>query len=220
MSFIVVVWSLALGLCTLLSLSLIYRRQQNKPGSRCKPGGATLCKLTLAQRHNLEQLQRLAGTEYDPHNKAHCEKLRQIEQKFSDTLFKSTLEPDWKRLGFQRSESPVTDFRAMGILTLDMLLHSRAFQDVQEIAETNGFPYALVVITLTFDLLNLSAKNVCTGFTFPDCDIELDALVSEVAAFVDSLVLDIVERLKCAGGEPLLAFPLVYKEFKHARGWC
>lgn len=215
-----VVLSFILGLCTLLGLILAYRRLHSHDILWDKSSNVTQCKLTPIQRHNLELLQQLAGTTYDPENEVHCTKLRQVEQKYSDILCKSTLEPDWKRLGFQRSESPVTDFRGMGILTIDMLLHSKVFQDIQEIVEADGFPYSLVIITLTFDLLNLSAKDIFTGFTFPDYIIELNALISEVAAFVDSLVLDIVARLSRTGDDPFLAFPLVYKEFKHDHGWC
>lgn len=206
-------WSLALGLCTLVGL-LLFRRPQRKPS------GMTPCKLSPVQRYNLELLQTLARTPYDPQNTIHRDKLRLVERNFSDVLCKSTFEPDWRRLGFQRSESPITDFRALGILALDMLLTSKVFPEIQEMADTGGFPYALVLITLTFDFLNLASRDIDTGFIFPDHEAELDDLLREVAAFVDSLILDLAARLERAGGQPLLEFPSIYKEFKHARGWC
>lgn len=206
-------WSLGLGLCTLLGLLMLRH-------PRRKLSGVAPCKLSPIQRHNLEILQKIAETQYDPHNASHCDKLHQVERKFSDALCKSTLEPDWKRLGFQRSESPVTDFRALGVLTLDMLLHSTVYFELQEAIEMGGFPYALVMITLTFDILSLASKDISTGFTIPDHTTELDDLLTQLAAFVDRLILDIASRLERAGGQPLLEFPSVYKEFKRAHGWC
>lgn len=206
-------WSFVLGLCTLVGLVLLRRPQH-------KPSGTTPCKLSPAQRRNLELLQALARTPYDPQNTIHCDKLRLVEENFSAVLRKSTFEPDWRRLGFQRSESPITDFRALGILVLDMLLNSKVFPEIQEMVEAGGFPYALVLITLTFDFLDLASRDMATGFTFPDREVELTDLLGEVAAFVDSLILDLAARLKRAGGQPLLEFPSVYKKFKHTRGWC
>lgn len=83
-----------------------------------------------------------------------------------------------------------------------------------------GFPYALVMITLTFDILSLASKDISTGFTIPDHTTELDDLLTQLAAFVDRLILDIASRLERGGGQPLLEFPSVYKEFKRAHGWC
>lgn len=118
----------------------------------------------------------LAGTQYDSDNPEHEEKLLRLWQLLNpDVPLNSRVTKQWQTIGFQ-GDDPKTDFRGMGILGLDNLLHfaseyPTAAQHVLQhsLHPQYGYAFAIVGINLTSLAYHLFLDDVARTHVYNSC---------------------------------------------------
>ena len=120
----------------------------------------------MAVVRRLGVLQQWRGTPYDRSHAAHEKELLALwTTTFPDTELPARKCTEWGRLGFQGSD-PATDFRAMGLLGLRVLLfalreHQGAFAAI--LAEDKEYPWAITGINLASTLLDMVGMKTATA---------------------------------------------------------
>ncbi|CAG2170876.1 unnamed protein product [Oppiella nova] len=109
----------------------------------------------------IKQIQCLRSITYDPQSTAHQQMLRNLWGQLSDEPLKALQSKQWSDIGFQ-GDDPSTDFRGMGLLSLDNLLFFATVyrEPARHILQhslhpKHGFPFAIVGINLTHLALSL-----------------------------------------------------------------
>ncbi|KAJ3166376.1 ELMO domain-containing protein 2 [Irineochytrium annulatum] len=118
--------------------------------------------IIVASYKLMHDLNARAATKFDSTNKAHERKLLELwDYAMPNEKLKARISDQWGKIGFQGLD-PATDFRGMGMLSLDDLhyfarIHPKIFQRVLESShhETEWFSMAIVGINITSFVISL-----------------------------------------------------------------
>nr|CAG4646461.1 EOG090X0AMT [Macrothrix elegans] len=124
----------------------------------------------------LHELEILRTTAYDSSNLDHEEKLLELwSNLMPERKLEARVSEDWKDIGFQ-GEDPKTDFRGMGMLGLENLLHfASCHSDVARhvLSHSNhpqhGYFFAIVGINLTHLAFNLWKDGSAKSHVYNAC---------------------------------------------------
>lgn len=159
-----------------------------------------------------------------------------VKEKF----FGAVEAPDWRTIGFQRRDSPVSDFRAFGVLTLnvmdrfDMATYERMANLLRE-HETLAYPFALTVITIGRDLALAigsdspqlrSYLKVVSAITHTPIaktvtqlqNCQHDSVLRVYTDLLEALMISFTEAWITAQPRTLLEFNEVYRKYKAQNG--
>ncbi|KAI5698248.1 hypothetical protein M8J76_014881 [Diaphorina citri] len=123
-----------------------------------------------------QEITLLARTQYDAENAEHEEKLLRLWQMLKpDVPLNSRVTKQWQTIGFQ-GDDPKTDFRGMGILGLDNLLHfaSEYPTTAQHVLQHSlhpqyGYAFAIVGINLTSLAYHLFQDDAAKTIVYNSC---------------------------------------------------
>ena len=150
------------------------------------------------------KLQEIANTNYDEASAENREELEKVRAKFGVT--------DWREIGFQRADSPVTDFRAFGMLTLRCLRLTNAHTRMQKFRthDANELPFALTYINIGSTYLHLLDTNPAflARHSFTQ-----DGYVQEFVNYVDRVVVDFERFWLKTDPENIMAFNTEWRRY-------
>lgn len=170
----------------------------------------------------LEYLFKRKKIAYDQNNSEHEKLLLSLWDALETVPLDNRISSEWKRLGFQ-SENPSTDFRGMGILGLENLLHfsnheTNSAKDIVAYgSEAIGYPFAITGINITSLLLDLIKDRFCD-----DLFIRIPSEEKEVEGVYFNILNELYNRTYIrfhqfyldSEKETLCDFPRIFGEFE------
>ncbi len=165
---------------------------------------------TAEQRNAVEGLIALTKTQYDPNNKEHVAALERVREKFQVE--------DWTSVGFQRKESPVTDFRGFGMLTVECMLRTHAHERMQKFrtGDSNELQLGLTIINIGNAFLQRLRHDdaFLVKYTF-----SRDLYVDDFVAYVDRLLVDFEKFWFSTHPQNIMSFNQVWEQYakKHLK---
>eukprot|EP00768_Dysnectes_brevis_P006519 gnl/Dysnectes_brevis/5168_a7316_800.p1 GENE.gnl/Dysnectes_brevis/5168_a7316_800~~gnl/Dysnectes_brevis/5168_a7316_800.p1 ORF type:complete len:249 (-),score=1.72 gnl/Dysnectes_brevis/5168_a7316_800:28-774(-) len=147
-------------------------------------------------------------TSYDHKNQQHQQAISAMATSFGI----SQIDINWKDAGFQRHGSPITDFRAMGMLVPELTTRIPNLSDLN--SQSNhpehgcSYPLALLIISIGNDAVKLVQENPRTLLSGLN---SAEAMMDRFAIYVSILVQDFHKQWIKACPENMLGFPSVYK---------
>ena len=151
------------------------------------------------------KLREIANTGYDQDSPSDRRELEEVRAKFGVT--------DWRDMGFQRADSPVTDFRAFGMLTLKCLELTEAHKKIHKYGthEAAELPFALTYINIGSTYLSLLETNpsFLARHSFTQ-----DGYVQEFVNYVDRVIVDFEDFWLKTKPENIMTFNSEWRRYQ------